>query len=142
MKEKLPLNELNTNTEEVSISENQLRPQNLSEYIGQKNVTSRLEVFLAAAKKRKTSLDHVLLSGPPGLGKTTLAFIIAKELGGQLHQVPGPSLERSVDLLAILSSLQAGDVLFIDEIHRLNATIEESLYPAMEDRRIQVVLGE
>jgi Holliday junction DNA helicase RuvB len=142
MKEKLPLADLNTNTEEVSISENQLRPQNLSEYIGQKNVTSRLEVFLAAAKKRKASLDHVLLSGPPGLGKTTLAFIIAKELGGQLHQVPGPSLERSVDLLAILSSLQAGDVLFIDEIHRLNATIEESLYPAMEDRRIQVVLGE
>jgi Holliday junction DNA helicase RuvB len=144
VKEKLPLVELTegTNSSSSAVSENQLRPHKLSEYIGQKNVTSRLEVFLAAAKKRKTPLDHVLLSGPPGLGKTTLAFIIAKELGGQLHQVPGPSLERSVDLLAILSSLQAGDVLFIDEIHRLNATIEESLYPAMEDRRIQVVLGE
>ena len=147
MKEKLPLinlqrDDAGNDLSEVSISENQLRPQKLGDYIGQKNVTSRLEVFLAAAKKRKTPLDLVLLSGPPGLGKTTLAFIIAKELGGQLHQVPGPSLERSVDLLAILSSLQAGDVLFIDEIHRLNATIEESLYPAMEDRRIQVVLGE
>jgi Holliday junction DNA helicase RuvB len=150
MKEKLPLHEFQKEFPQESqegatsesYSENKLRPQKLDDYIGQKAVTSRLEVFLAAAKKRKSSLDHVLLSGPPGLGKTTLAYIIARELGGQLHQVPGPSIERSVDLLAILSSLQAGDVLFIDEIHRLNATIEESLYPAMEDRRIQVVLGE
>src|SRR4051812_22593545 len=114
MKEKLPLNALQlSESEEPAVnSENKLRPQKLKEYIGQKAATSRLEVFLAAAKKRKTPLDHVLLSGPPGLGKTTLAYIVARELGGQLHQVPGPSLERSVDLLAILSSLQAGDVLF------------------------------
>ncbi len=148
MREKLPLQELQKNLEsegpttEIQVTENKLRPQTLKEYVGQKAATSRLEIFLAAAKKRKNSLDHVLLSGPPGLGKTTLAYIIAKELGGQLHQVPGPSLERSVDLLAILTSLQAGDVLFIDEIHRLSSVIEESLYPAMEDRRVQVVLGE
>ncbi|NCN41560.1 Holliday junction branch migration DNA helicase RuvB [bacterium] len=125
-----------------SAPDNILRPKALSEYVGQRSVVSKLEVFLKAAQQRKTSLDHVLLSGPPGLGKTTLAYIIAKEMGGRLHQAPGPSLDKSVDLLALLSNIQEGDVLFVDEIHRLNAAVEESLYPAMEDFQVQMMLGE
>ncbi len=144
-KEKLPLVELNQNSSSEfssSAPENILRPKTLGEYVGQSSVVSKLQVFLKAAQQRKTSLDHVLLSGPPGLGKTTLAYIISKEMGGRLHQAPGPSLDKSVDLLALLSNIQEGDVLFIDEIHRLNATVEESLYPAMEDFQIQMMLGE
>jgi len=126
----------------ANATDNILRPKCLADYVGQKAVTSKLKVFLEAAKKRGGVLDHVLLSGPPGLGKTTLAHILAQEMGGRLHQIPAPSIERAVDLLAILSNIQSGDVLFIDEIHRLSAVIEESLYPAMEDFQIQVVLGE
>ncbi len=137
-----PLHDLNREDEEVEFNENRLRPKSFSEYVGQKAVTSRLEVFVKAAAKRQNALDHVLLSGPPGLGKTTLASIIARELGGRLHQVPGPTLDRSVDLMSILSNLEKGDILFVDEIHRLNAAVEESLYPAMEDFKVQLMIGE
>lgn len=122
--------------------DNYLRPKTLGEYVGQSSVVSKLRVFLAAAQKRKSAIDHILLSGPPGLGKTTLAYIIAQEMGGRLHQAPGPTLDKSVDLLALLSNIQEGDVLFIDEIHRLSPVVEESLYPAMEDFQIQMILGE
>lgn len=136
---KLPLHDM---ARSVSSNENILRPKRLAEYVGQKAATTKLEVFIAAAKSRKSVLDHVLLSGPPGLGKTTLAHIIASEMGGRVHVVSGPTLDKSVDLMAILSNLQEGDVLFIDEIHRLSAVVEEALYPAMEDKVIQVILGE
>ncbi len=151
MKSKLPLVELNRaeDTEGAPMAsrvsgapDNFLRPKTLSEYVGQASVVSKLSVFLAAAQKRGRPLDHVLLSGPPGLGKTTLAYIIASEMGGRLHQAPGPTLDKSVDLLALLSNIQEGDVLFIDEIHRLSTAIEETLYPAMEDFQVQMVLGE
>jgi Holliday junction DNA helicase RuvB len=143
--QKLPLAELNREEGPAAAAaapaENELRPKRLSDYVGQKAVTGKLKVFLEAARLRGETLDHVLLSGPPGLGKTTLAHIVAHEMGGRLHLVPGPSLEKSVDLLAILTNLQAGDVLFIDEIHRLGRAIEETLYPAMEDYEIQIVVG-
>jgi len=139
MSEKLPLSTMN----EASVpAENILRPKHLNDYIGQKAVKGKLEVFMHAARARNAVLDHVLLSGPPGLGKTTLAHIVSQEMGGRLHLVPGPSLEKSVDLLALLTNLQAGDILFVDEIHRLSPVIEETLYPAMEDYQVQVVLGE
>lgn len=146
-KEKLPLASLNASSAggadgSLVASENILRPRWLKDYVGQRGAVSKLEVFVAAAKMRKGVLDHVLLSGPPGLGKTTLAHILANEMGGRLHMAPGPTLEKPADLLAILTNLQAGDVLFIDEIHRLSAVIEESLYPAMEDFQTQVILGE
>lgn len=137
--EKLPLHDMARNS---AANENILRPKRLGEYVGQKSVTTKLEVFIAAAKARGAVLDHVLLSGPPGLGKTTLAHIIASEMGGRVHVVSGPTLDKSVDLMAILSNLQEGDVLFIDEIHRLSSVVEEALYPAMEDKVIQVILGE
>ena len=118
-----------------------LRPHTLDEYIGQDVLKENLKVFIHAAKKRNESLDHVLLYGPPGLGKTTLAFIIANEMGRNIRVTSGPSIERAGDLAAILSTLEAGDVLFIDEIHRLPKRVEEVLYPAMEDFSIDVVVG-
>ncbi|MBX6394117.1 MAG: Holliday junction branch migration DNA helicase RuvB [Alicyclobacillaceae bacterium] len=118
-----------------------LRPRSLDEYIGQTRVKENLRVFITAAKMRREALDHVLLYGPPGLGKTTLAGIIANELGVQFHTTSGPAVERPGDLAAILTNLGEGDVLFIDEIHRLSRTVEEILYPAMEDFVLDLVIG-
>src|SRR5689334_19896699 len=122
--------------------ENSLRPQSLDEFIGQEKLKSNLSVFLKAAKERKESLDHVLFCAPPGLGKTTLAHIIAKEMGSSLRQTSGPILARVGDLAAVLTSLNEGDVFFIDEIHRLNRTVEEALYPALEDYHLDVIVGQ
>jgi Holliday junction DNA helicase RuvB len=119
-----------------------LRPRHLSEFIGQERLKSQLEVVLTAAITRGEALDHALLVGPPGLGKTSLAYIIREELGVGIRTVAGPSLERKGDLAAILTSLEARDVLFIDEIHRLNAAVEEILYPALEDFRLDIVVGQ
>jgi Holliday junction DNA helicase RuvB len=119
-----------------------LRPKRLDEYIGQEQVKSSLRVFIEAARKRRGVLDHVLFHGFPGLGKTTLACIIANEMGAAIKTTSGPVIERAGDLAAILTSLQAGDVLFIDEIHRLNNTVEEILYPAMEDYQLDLVIGQ
>ena len=121
--------------------ENQLRPQLLNQYIGQDKVKNNLKVFIEAAKIRNEALDHVLLYGPPGLGKTTLATIIAHEMGVQIKTTSGPAIERPGDLAAILTALEPGDVLFIDEIHRLNRVVEEVLYPAMEDFCFDIVIG-
>lgn len=118
-----------------------LRPQLLSQYIGQERVRENLRVLIEAARSRNEPLDHVLFSGPPGLGKTTLAAVLANEMGSKLHTTSGPAIERTGDLAAILTNLEAGDVLFIDEIHRLNRSIEEVLYPAMEDFALDIVIG-
>jgi holliday junction DNA helicase RuvB len=121
--------------------EQSLRPQNLKQYIGQDKVKANLQVFIEAARMREETLDHVLLYGPPGLGKTTLAVIIANEMGVNVRTTSGPAIERPGDLAAILSALEPGDVLFIDEIHRLPRTVEEVLYPAMEDFCLDIVIG-
>lgn len=125
---------------DISI-EQSLRPQNLKQYIGQDKVKANLEIFIKAAKLRNETLDHVLLYGPPGLGKTTLAVIIANEMGVNIRTTSGPAIERPGDLAAILTALEPGDVLFIDEIHRLPRSIEEVLYPAMEDFCLDIVIG-
>ena len=122
--------------------ERALRPKLLDEYVGQKKVREQLEIFIGAAKKRSEALDHVLLFGPPGLGKTTLSHIVAHELGVNLRQTSGPVLEKPKDLAALLTNLEPNDVLFIDEIHRLSPVVEEILYPALEDYQIDIMIGE
>ncbi|MBF6629988.1 MAG: Holliday junction branch migration DNA helicase RuvB [Comamonas sp.] len=124
------------------VLERALRPKLLDEYVGQEKAREQLEIFIGAAKKRGESLDHVLLFGPPGLGKTTLSHIIAAELGVNLRQTSGPVLEKPKDLAALLTNLEANDVLFIDEIHRLSPVVEEILYPALEDFQIDIMIGE
>ncbi|GAA0601616.1 Holliday junction branch migration DNA helicase RuvB [Virgibacillus siamensis] len=138
MDERMVTGELQNEDSTVELS---LRPVNLNQYIGQEKVKENLSIFIQAARMREEPLDHVLLYGPPGLGKTTLAAIIANEMGVQFRSTSGPAIERAGDLAAILSSLEPGDVLFIDEIHRLPRSVEEILYPAMEDFFLDIVIG-
>ena len=131
----------NYRLDDDQLMDNTIRPETIDEYVGQEDVKENIRIFVEAAKMRNEPLDHVLLYGPPGLGKTTLAFIIAHELGTNIKTASGPSIEKSGDLAAILSSLEPGDVLFIDEIHRMPRYIEEILYPAMEDFSLDIIVG-
>ena len=137
-------NKMNSPTSNLQIDkhDSSLRPKNMSEFIGQKNVCKNIKIFIEAAKKRNEALDHLLLYGPPGLGKTTLAKIIANELGVNFKSTSGPVIQRPGDLAALLTGLEKHDILFIDEIHRLNTTSEEKLYPAMEDLHFDMLIGE
>jgi Holliday junction DNA helicase RuvB len=129
-------------TREDDIVEVSIRPKKLDEYLGQEAVREQMKIFIEASKRRGDSLDHVLIFGPPGLGKTTLSHVIANEMGVNIRSTSGPVIERAGDLAALLTNLQPHDVLFIDEIHRLSPVVEEVLYPAMEDFQIDIMIGE